>query len=59
MRVRILPDHEGESEILTGIENIVPAGVRHQNFLDVVDRFVGAGGEHYISTPHLTQSNPH
>ena len=48
-----LPDHEGESEVLTGIENIIPAGVRQQNLSDVADRVVGGGGKYYICAPHL------
>ena len=49
----VLPDHEGESEILTGIENVVPAGVGHKDFSDVGDRLVGGGGKYYIGAPYL------
>ena len=52
-RVRALPDHEGESEILTGIKNVVPAGVGHEDFSDVGDRLVGGGGKYYIRAPYL------
>ena len=48
-----VPDHEGESEVLTGIENIIPAGVRQQNLSDVADRLVGGGGKYYIRAPYL------
>ena len=51
-----LPDHEGQSQILTGIENIIPAGVGHQNLSDVADRFVSGGGRYDICAPHLTHT---
>ena len=49
-----IPDHEGQSQILTGIENIIPAGVRHQNLSDVGDGLVSCGGKYYIRAPNLT-----
>ena len=49
----LLPDHEGESEVLAGVEDVVPAGVLHQHLLDVEDGLVRGGGEHDVSAPNL------
>jgi len=48
-----VPDHEGECEVLTGIENVVPARVLNQDFSDVADRLVVSVRQYDISTPNL------
>lgn len=48
------PDHEGECEVLAGVEDVVPAGVLHQDLLDVADRLVRGARVHDVSAPNLT-----